>query len=360
MSLMTGFIPCFTGCGSGGVVTQQVSNAPIRTAHVAVTFPAPGNSNIAGSLIVDPVTGIYLRGYSGTVPFFEAQSAVFTLSKFVYVNTVSNIYGFSIDGNYGAMTAVSGTPIALKPSGYEAGLAVSPDGKYLYESDATGVRAFHIDPSSGALDELSGSPFPASLPTMMSIDPSGKFIYCSDLSGTGAVDGYAIQQDGSLVALPGSPYRLGATGTSTPRPYMVLTTANALYVALAGGTGVAAFSRNSVTGVLTLMAASPYAAGTHPLGLATLEGFLYASGGPNVYGFRMDSTTGALTPLAGSPFADQTLFLTPDPNGKWMYGCAVDSFYEVTVDPNSGALGRGPLLIPYNGCLLPAIGDVAY
>lgn len=189
-------------------------------------------------------------------------------------------------------------------------------------------------------------------------------------TSSGQVQGHAIDGQGSLSPVPGSPYSVAA-GTIQ----LTLTPSERFLYAISGPRSqVTGFGRNSGTGGLTPLVGSPFTSQSGPVGLcsfaqggqewvcttngAQLETFRVAGDGaltstdqdtapvfnvvgssqqPFVYadtvsnnlrGFRLDPTLGSLTPLAGSPFPrggqgplgkmlihpSQPLLFCPNPN----------------------------------------------
>lgn len=79
------------------------------------------------------------------------------------------------------------------------------------------------------------------------------------------------------------------------------------YVVNEGSNTVSAYTVNATSGALTVVAGSPFAAGTFLQGIAVdpLGKFVYTSNfsSNNVSAFSINGTSGALTPVTGSPFA---------------------------------------------------------
>jgi 6-phosphogluconolactonase (cycloisomerase 2 family) len=97
----------------------------------------------------------------------------------------------------------------------------------------------------------------------------------------------------------------------------------------AAANGILAWSIDSTTGALSVLPASPFAAGTTPIGVTIDPAgkVLYASNGVGggISGFTIDAASGALTPMSGSPF-DMSAVLVEcvvDPSGKLL--AAVDA-----------------------------------
>jgi 6-phosphogluconolactonase len=95
---------------------------------------------------------------------------------------------------------------------------ISPNGRFLYITNELNqtIRGFAIEPN-GSLKPVPGSPFASgSIPHNFVFSADGKYLYSantagSDISGLttggGSISAFAVQQDGALVPLPGSPYR---------------------------------------------------------------------------------------------------------------------------------------------------------
>jgi 6-phosphogluconolactonase len=122
---------------------------------------------------------------------------------------------------------------------------------------------------------------------------------------------------------------------------------NFVYTANAGGAPgtAAALVANGTTGALTVIAGSPFPAGTASFALAAAPGgkFLYVvnniSG--NISKFSINQTTGALTELVTSPIPEEQGVdaLAIDPTGKFLYAASGNSgnLYEYSID-SAGAL----------------------
>ena len=82
------------------------------------------------------------------------------------------------------------------------------------------------------------------------------------------------------------------------------------YVANQNSNDVSGYTINGVTGALTPITGSPFAAGGRPFSVAVdpTGKFAYVAnnGSSNVSGYTINGLTGALTPITGSPFAAGT------------------------------------------------------
>ena len=77
-----------------------------------------------------------------------------------------------------------------------------------------------------------------------------------------------------------------------------------------GSNNISAFALDATTGALTVVAGSPFAAGTEPSSVTVdptgMFAYVVNSGADTVFVYSIDATTGALTPIGGSPFATAT------------------------------------------------------
>ena len=138
----------------------------------------------------------------------------------------------------------------------------------------------------------------------------------------GNVSGYAVDKiTGALSPLAGSPFAAG----SGPSSVAVDPTNKYLYVANLLSDNVSAFAVDGATGALTEIAGSPFAAGMNPISLAVdpLGKFLYVVNqkSNNLSVYTVDSATGSLSPLASSPFSagSSPASVTVAPSGKFIY-----------------------------------------
>jgi hypothetical protein len=179
-----------------------------------------------------------------------------------------------------------------------------------------------------------------------------RFVYAPGIHPNDVL-GYAVNfTDGSLTALPGSPYSAGGTTNA------VALDPTDHFLFAAGSNTIAVYSIDAATGTLTPVTGSPFAATTGPVTLAVTPSghYLYAADGHDntVTAFAIAST-GALTPVTGGPVVtglDGPRALTILPNGTVLYlSSSNDSVvYSYAIDGGSGALTALP------GSPLPAPG----
>lgn len=121
----------------------------------------------------------------------------------------ASIMGFSIhpymgDANDGALTALPGFPYDLPSCSY---IATDQTGAYLYATAGTNVFGFSIDKQTGALSPLPGSPVAVGATAdSVGIDPTNQFLYVTSHSA-GKVTGFRLNAaTGELTTMPGSPF----------------------------------------------------------------------------------------------------------------------------------------------------------
>ena len=250
------------------------------------------------------------------------------------------------------------TPVT---SGRAAGI-ISNNFLFLYGDQ--NVESFSVNTLTGALTPVPGSPFTAltdgTYASGLAVDPAGKFLFVPYQLSSQVV-AFTINSSGQLTTVPGSPFAAG-TFPSRPADAIVDPSGKFLYVSLFYDPtgGIAAYTINPSTGVLTPMLGSPFSTLTNggPTGLAVHPNgkFLYiAMSGPvfsgpsynQIVAESIDTSTGALSPVPGSPFAAGGSAPGPlamDPTGKFLYcGNSNTGFNDATVsaftvDASTGGL----------------------
>ena len=244
------------------VGTFTTGNNPVAAAidpGSRFLYVANSGSNTVTGYTIDSTTGAATAIASGTVTtnFAPTGLAIDPGGSFLYVSTQfgngGDVEGFSIDAVTGKLTPLAGSPFA---SFLATGLKVHPSGKYIYVSDVTnGIRAFSIN-GMGALAEIAGSPFAAgNEPFGVSLDLLGKFLYTANFVSND-VSGFSIDTNtGKLSPVPGSPFAVGAN----PARAVVDTLGLYVYVPDMFDNTVRAFSI-SQNGSLNAVPGSPFAA----------------------------------------------------------------------------------------------------
>ncbi len=218
--------------------------------------------------------------------------------------------------------------LALVVLGLTAAEGEALDTLYVSNYGESTVSAYSIA-TNGSLRAVPGSPFEVAVPLGVAVTPDDRSLYVSDFTPAGGVSAFSIASNGALSPITGSPFpaKPGTWGLA------IAPDGKYLYAANSGANNVSAYSIES-NGSLSAVPGSPYPADGGPTNLAiTSNGrYLYATNQEandlSAYSIAED---GALSPLSGSPYpagvSPRALSLTPD--GQYLY-VANESSKEIT------------------------------
>jgi 6-phosphogluconolactonase len=338
-----GFVYTANAAGNPSTVSALVSDS--STGALTAVSGSPYNTGLGSvALAKDPLRAhIYVaNSQSGDISAFSMNAtsgaltplpgltnveagidaiAIDSAGQFMYVvsGSSSNLWIFSIDSS-GALTPLSGTPIALSSSGVvSSSVLIDVSGNYLYVTGSSSssvlgtIFGFSRNATTGRLTTLPGFSIPvAGQSNHGAFDASGKYLLLTGNNVFGSAGGLSVfsldTATGSLTLVTGSPFQVrddpsGVAGDATGRYVYVPNTADAT---------ISAFTLDSATGGLTPVSGSPFPSGGNgsingPLGI-TADGagkFVYVCNASNdVSAFSINSATGVLTPVGGSPFPD--------------------------------------------------------
>jgi 6-phosphogluconolactonase len=270
-------------------------------------------------------------------------------ASFLYVvSGNTQLYAFGVDATTGEISPLPGAPL---PAGvFPRAFAVAPSGPFVYAATAfpNGVLAFSADPDDGSLSALPGSPFAVSGEgsACLATDGLGRFLYVGN--NLGDIAAYRIGSSGQLSAVPGQPFpAIGVVGKDC---FASDPAGSFLYVATSAITAALSVYRiDPATGALGHVPGSPFPAepGGNVVSVDPSGRFVYVANEQteNVSAHEVDRETGALTPLAGSPFAagPRPLALAADPLGRFLFvGHALDLVSAFALDTATGALSPAP------------------
>jgi lactonase family protein with 7-bladed beta-propeller len=245
------------------------------------------------------------------------------------------IYGYSINGATGALTAMTSSPFASPDAEVDSVIA-DPAGKFLFLSGANDeqVTVFAINQTDGSLTTV-GSTNIGFFAGQLTTDGLGKYLYVT-LSNLGTeVAAFAIGATGTLTPVLGSPFSISIAqleGEPTGN-FLLGVTGNGANNGVGSDNHIYVFAIDQTTGAIAQVTSSPFATKFIPASLTVHPSgkFVYTFDGtvsgtsPGTEGYIFDTTTGALTPVAGSPFTavaatygkfDQSgLFLFTQPSG---------------------------------------------
>lgn len=198
-------------------------------------------------------------------------------------------------------------------------------------NSASGTISVFAVNANGGLTAVSGSPFTAGAGSeFMAFDSVHKLLFVSNQTAN-SLSAFSVDTtSGMLTAVSGSPFATGARPTAVT----VDAAGKFVFVANQAANSIAVFAIG-LAGVLTPVAGSPFAANS-PYGLAVNPSgtALYATNFPNsqisdlntVSAFAI-SANGTLSAIAGSPFADANsasgfaagIGILADPSGKFVF-----------------------------------------
>lgn len=144
---------------------------------------------------------------AGTGP---VKSAITPNGEYLYVanEESNNVSAYSIAPD-GALSALSGSPY---PAGETPEtVSLTPNGRYLYVASHTSetITAFSIA-AGGTLTPAAGSPFPAPWDQLgVAVTPDGKHLYTASSGAGEPLSAFSIAEDGRLTAVGGSPFTAG-------------------------------------------------------------------------------------------------------------------------------------------------------
>jgi 6-phosphogluconolactonase (cycloisomerase 2 family) len=285
-----------------------------------------------------------------------------TFSEFAY--TVNSQYGTNFSGYQiniftGKLTALPGSPYApgsyLPKYAVLSGIAIDTKDRFLYSS-AVGGESLPPDVflgfSIGANGALTPLPTVAGLGTFQSlaVDPSNRFLYGSGGFEAG-VAGYSINAaTGLLTPVPGSPFDVGTTTTQL----ILDPTGKFVYVEDFFPSTLLGFKISPATGTLTPIPGSPFPGVYGPVTVDPTGRFLYAfeqnfsTGDLNINEYFINNRTGAVTLSPHSPFSAPAgvAEAVVDPSGRFLYvavnlltdGQGSNEIVEFCIDPVNGSL----------------------
>ena len=326
--------------GSGLVLQNNAGDDLAVCTDCAFTFTAALTNGAAYAVTVktqpsSPAQNcVVVADASGTIDDADVTDVeVVCYGRFAYAadrgdNTIS---AYSIDSTTGALTAV-GTPVPTGMSPYA--IAARPDGEYVYVVNETSnnISVYAVNATSGALSAVPGSPFAAGTdPQALAFDSTGAYLYVAN-NGSDNLSAYVVNDStGALTPQSTATYTTG----SGPSAVSVgnLSSGQFVFVANNGGSNnISVFAIAAVTGALTPVAGSPFAAGGNPHSLVLQPYSPFDYGGEYLYtanfdgnsstipGFSVDADTGALTVLSGSPFSlPVSNYIGTDATGSYLY-----------------------------------------
>ena len=243
--------------------------------------------------------------------------------EYLYIATIlGGVHAYSLDEK-GRASELAGSPVTKGPWFYAA--SVDPTQTFLYTAEYNAHRfSAYAIAADGTLpatpttnDVFAGSP------GTLALHPSGKFAYLGSREEDAAIHVYAIEPATAKLTRVGEPLAVhGAPNYLAADP-----SGHFVYASQSAEAGIRGYRVNQTTGALTELGASPFGVDKVFGGALVFKpggGFLYASrNGLNA--FSVNAESGVLELVAGSPFtqdlsSDSTASnITVDPQGKYLY-----------------------------------------
>jgi 6-phosphogluconolactonase (cycloisomerase 2 family) len=217
---------------------------------------------------------------------------------------LDKLSAFILNGNQYLSAPGSPYPGGSGPSLLEA-VTVTPNGKYVYVLGLSGTITGFSIANNGSLIAISGSPVSVAPNSVEAVtDTSGKFLFAV---GASSVSAFTINSTTGALSAVGQPVALPASTLPSVGFAATAPGANFLYVPLTGANSVAAFSFDMTTGSLTAVPGSPFPVASMPQTLTATSTTIYVMGSldNNISALAWDKITGALTEIGGSPFDSQ-------------------------------------------------------
>jgi YVTN family beta-propeller protein len=201
-----------TGSGPSAIVMLPTSPQVVYTANA-------GGSNDISAFLMEAGTGALTPVVGSPFPSGHSVSSLAfgATDKFLYAadanGNAAAIYGFSIDSSgsstRGALATLPGSPYPLPSCTF---IVTDQTGSFLYATTDAGLLGYSINATTGALTSLSGFPIAVGVNVRsLSIDPANQFLYVANGSA-GTVTSYTLNAaTGALTPMLGSPF---AEGTS--------------------------------------------------------------------------------------------------------------------------------------------------
>ena len=305
------------------------------------------DSRFAQILSISLLCLFVFTGMALWMPSLGIASGVLPQPKFLFATefNAGKVAGYLINPSNGSVRPTGQAPVWAHWGPIRA--AVNNKGTYLYVANqgSHDVSVYSINRSNGYLTQIPGSPFRvAGTGSNITVHPSGKFVYVTTNTyhgGNNSVTAFSVSSNGSLVAVPGSPFPT----QNDPEAVTVDPTGKYLYTADFASDYIDAYSINSTDGALTPLPGEPYRPPLPkncPCGDAAPDDVIIDSTGTHLYtadafagsiaGYTISKTTGTLTSIAGSPFIDRMptgqsmdpafnpISIAIRPQGNFMYG----------------------------------------
>lgn len=319
------FTPGDGDSGGGGSTTGTNYLFVANTGSNSVTGLAISSTGTLGTLSGSPIN-------FGTSP---TSLTVSRDNKFLWVGTVSQIFGFSISST-GALTALnSGSALV---NAFCVDMQTSPDGKWLMVLDGSGnsIDLFAIGSDGTLTSGPSGgvgftAPTGTVVPKQLRISPTGSFVIAA--MGTAGELYFNFNTTSGVLQYVNQTV---PPGTTSDNAIAIDSTGTYVYEARSGTNPGLVVNTIASSGLLVPTTSTSYVTGTQPYSvvLDNTGKYVYvANRGDNTISGWSIGTSAALTAISGSPFASGVAVtsLGADSTGKYIAAAAYSSSPDVTL-----------------------------
>jgi 6-phosphogluconolactonase len=316
---------------------------PLAASFVLSTLIGCGSGTTSSSVVSPPPAG---------------SSPSTTKPKFAYTsNQEASVSGYSVDPSTGALTPLSGFPVAV---GVNPNVIThDPQNRFLFVGDNAVfmLHVYAIDPTTGALSEISPSPYSTMIqPGQMVIDSSGTHLYLYRTGASDAFPGvsgnqivaYNLSSTGVLSEVKGTPLQIGPLGSPyVPATGMAIDIAGK-FLYLQDLFNLYTFNIDATSGALSLLQTLPSQFGG---GIALDPGgiYLYAAGSNSLLSYGIDPVSGLLSLMKSTPTAEQ--------NGAYTISVTQGGKFAYTIENNNDLVSytvSGGVFVPV-GSVYPGV-----
>ena len=291
---------------ASGTSTFSTAVADFTTYSVAVLTQPTGPAQVCSV-----TNGIGAIEGASVIIAVSCGTVGTSIGRLAYVvnGAAGSLSGYTINATTGALTQLTGSPLAVAGSSSLRQAQIDPTGSFLYvvDSGADVIFAYKINQVTGGVSPISGSPFATGkTPVSLAFNYGGAYLYVAN-TGDNTISAFTVAfATGVLAPIAGSPFLVSG---ANPGPAQIITAGAYLFAANFNTNAVDVLSIAMGTGALKEVGnGSPYATDTGPYSLAIdpSGAVLYtANVGPSnagsVSAFTVDLSSGAMTPVAGNP-----------------------------------------------------------
>src|SRR5579872_6061868 len=201
---------------SQGIATMRIYTAPHISVYTVKSDHLDVGISIGPGYFNTVVQAWDNCGNVGSTPVnIVVRNRNLSSPRFLYDAEYStgNVAGFGVNAATGALTSTGQVPVKAGKNPSQLTSDARGYRLYVVNQGSQDLNAYFINRANGFLTAVPGSPFKlAGSGTSVAVTSSGKFVYATTDSLQGGKDGinaFAVESNGSLSAVPGSPFQAG-------------------------------------------------------------------------------------------------------------------------------------------------------